>query len=88
MRKPRSMTTREYIARVNQINSYLTSFPPFQRNQALPEDEVLDLLEFGVPSTWQKEFWRQGYDPISKSISEFTDFCELLEFTKDLHDSV
>ena len=88
MRKPRSMTTREYIACVNEINSYLTSFPPFQRNQALREDEVLDLLEFGVPSTWQKEFWRQGYDPISKSISEFTDFCERLEFTKDLHDSV
>ena len=81
------MTTREYIARVNEINAYLSSFPPFQANQKIPEDEILDILEFGVPSTWQKEFWRQGYDPIARSINDFTDFCERLEFTEDLYDS-
>ncbi len=86
MRKPKNISTREYIARVNEINGYLEDFPPFGANQKLPTDEVLDLLEFGVPSLWQKQFWLQGFDPIAHSIGEFTEFCERLEFTEDLYD--
>ena len=79
--------TTEHIARINKINAYLSAFLPFQANQKILEDEILNILEFGVPSTWQKEFWRQGYDPIARSINDFTDFCERLEFTEDLYDS-
>ena len=85
MRKPKEMTTREYIARVNEINGYLALFPPFGLNQTLPNDELLDLLEFGVPSVWQREFWRQGWDPIEHSVTEFTEFCERLEFTETMY---
>lgn len=87
MRKPSSMKTREYIARVNEINGYLKLFPPFEQDQSLPDDEVLDLLEFAVPQTWQKQFWLQGFDPLEHTIREFTEFCERLEFTEDLYDT-
>ena len=52
MTKPRNMTTREYVVWVNKINSYLDLLTLFGENQQLPEDEILDLLEFGVPATW------------------------------------
>ena len=61
MRKPHRMTTREYVAIVNKINSYLTSFPPFGPNQQFPEDEVLDLLELGMPAMWQGERPQEDY---------------------------
>ena len=85
MRKPKDMTTREYIARVNEINGYLNYFPPYNEDQGLATDELLDLLEFAVPNTWQKQFWLQGFDPIEHSVTEFTQFCERLEFTETLH---
>lgn len=86
MRKPKGQTTREYIARVNEINEYLSLFPPFEADQKLPTDEILDILEFGMPATWQREFWRQGFDPIAHSIEDFTEFCERLEFTEEMYD--
>ena len=85
MRKPKDMTTREYIACMNEINRYLTLFPPFNCNQQLAKNKVLDLLEFGIPSIWQQEFWHQGWDPIKHSVIKFTEFCEHLEFTESMY---
>ena len=86
MRKPKDLTTREYIARVNEINGYFALFPPYEEGQQLANDELLDLLEFGVPHLWQREFWRQGWDPIEHSVAEFTEFCERLEFSENIQD--
>jgi len=86
MRKPKGQSTREYVARVNEINEYLGHFPPHGNDQKLPTDEILDILEFGMPATWQREFWRQGFDPLGHSIEDFTEFCERLEFTEEMYD--
>jgi hypothetical protein len=42
MRKLTDVKIREYLARVNEIDSYL---------QEMPEDEILDILESGVPAS-------------------------------------
>ena len=54
LRKLVEMTAKDYIARVCKINSYLTAFPtePGREATKLPTDELLDLLEFGVPLRW------------------------------------
>ena len=51
MRKPQDLRAKDYIARVCEINSYLTLFPTDSEREAtkLPTDELLDLLEFGFP---------------------------------------
>jgi hypothetical protein len=82
MRKPKTMTTREFAARVAELNAYLKDFPPFANNQELPEEEVLDLLEFGVPNSWQKNMVLQGFEPLNHTASEFVAFCERHEFTE------
>ena len=53
LRKPRNMTTREFMTRLVEINEYLNEFPPALGNQKLPEDELMDIAEFAVPATWQ-----------------------------------
>jgi hypothetical protein len=50
MRKPKSMTTREFSARVNELNGYLKQFLPFDKDQELTDVELMDLLEFAVPN--------------------------------------
>ena len=57
LRKPKDMTIRQYVGRVQEMNSMLLKFPQPSNTQPateLPQDEILDLLEFGMPSTWQK----------------------------------
>ena len=55
--KPATMKIRDYAAHLSEINNYLPSFPPYangDKPEALPEDEMVDLMEFGVPNSWQR----------------------------------
>jgi hypothetical protein len=83
LRKPKDKTIREYVARVREINAWFPTYPIINGdvNQAvgLNEDELLDLLENGIPSSWRKEMLKQGFDITEKSIQEFVEFCERLE---------
>ena len=84
LRKPYTMSVRDYVARVVEINSYLTEFPPINAttpSAVLGEAELLDILEFGVPLTWQKTMVLHGFDPSEGTIKQFTEFCERLERT-------
>ena len=85
LRKPYTMSVRDYVARVVEINSYLTEFPPVNATTpaaVLGEPELLDLLEFGVPLAWQRDMVMHGFDPSNGSIKDFTKFCERLERTE------
>jgi hypothetical protein len=82
LRKPRDMTTREFAARVSELNQYLKQFPPFEYNQELDEDEIIDILEFGIPHSWQNYMVLQGFDPMESTLAELVDFCERREFTE------
>ena len=62
-----------------EINEYLKSFPNFQADQELHNDEIMDIAELGMPNSWQKQMVLQGFDPLAKSTDEFIEFCEQLE---------
>ena len=83
LRKPQSMRTRDFVARVNELDSYLELFPPFGQQQRQPEDVLKDIFEFGVPNRWQNYMTLQGFDPLEHTVSEFVEFCERLELTED-----
>ena len=83
LRKPRDMDTRKWSARIQEINSYLPKFPTENGNApaALSEDELLDIMEFGIPAHWQGAMTLQGFNPQSHSVIDFVQFCERLEIT-------
>ena len=74
LRKPRSMSIRIYVNRVLELNDQLENFPGTGNDvneTKLPEDEVLDLLEFGIPNSWQKAMVLQDFDPQVHTVNDF-----------------
>ena len=78
--KKAGISTRGFKAWTNEIDSHLPSFPPINDGtdalEKLPEDEILDLLECGVPNLWQKTTILQDFDPLSHLLRGFVSFCE------------
>ena len=70
LRKPADMIAKDYTARVCKINSYLTAFPtkPGREATKLYRDELLDLLEFGVPLKWHRVMHLHSFKPQEGSI--------------------
>jgi len=49
----------------------------------LSEDEIVDILLFGTPKSWQREMDRQGFDPLAKTPAEVVAFMERIEMSED-----
>ena len=65
LKKPRDMPVQDYIAQVIEINDYLAEFPPtiVDGNAIkLPDNELLDLLEFGIPTPPVVSNWLRPID--------------------------
>jgi len=86
MCKPAEMSMRDFMARLTEINSYLQFFPPFDANKNLPMDELVDIGEFAVPLSWQREMVRQGYEPADHDTDELVNFCNRLEQAADTYE--
>ena len=83
-RKPSDMKVKIYLQHVLRINfSELNRLPPFGVNQELSQDELLDIMLFGTPKSWQKEMERQGFDPMDNSLNEVVAFMEQIEASED-----
>ncbi len=82
MRKPLSVTARSFVARVNELNTCSSDFPPFDENQALPQDETMDILEFAIPNRWRNQATSQGFDAMIHTPTEFVEFCECIELVE------
>jgi hypothetical protein len=80
MRKPTDMGVREFYNHLVRINyTELTKLPPFNANQQLGDNEVVDVLLYAFPKSWQGEMERQGFDPLLNTPHELMKFCERLE---------
>ena len=80
-RKPVGMKVKDYSQYLFNINSEeLKCLPPnFAANEILTMDELVDIILYGTPKSWQKEMDRQGFDPIEKTYKEVIDFMENIE---------
>ena len=70
------------------MNNFLRKFPLPNGKVAmvLSKDEILDLLKFGVPNSWQKQFLMHQFDLQAHKVVEFIKFCERIEATEDATD--
>jgi hypothetical protein len=84
MRKAPFMKMKDYMARVEELNNYLSMFPDYNNGDELHEDELLDIYEYGIPKTWSKQFLLQNWDPQHHTKQEFREFCERLETAEDI----
>eukprot|EP00957_Ditylum_brightwellii_P039608 2995826-Ditylum_brightwellii.AAC.1 len=81
LRFTKDLTVKEWVAQVQELNGYLKDFPVHNANptQPLDKDELLDILEFGVPASWRREFIVQDFDPVDQGLRKFVEFCTRLE---------
>jgi hypothetical protein len=83
-RKPYDMKAREYVNHMQRVNNEEIPFvPPGGLAQRLSVDEILDIILWGTPRSWQTEMDRQGFDPLDASIMEVTAFMERIEETEE-----
>ena len=75
-RKPNGMKVRSYFQHLMGINySELGQLPPFNEdNNPVSHDELMDILLFGTPKSWQREMDRQGFDPLDNATQEVVSF--------------
>ena len=65
-------------------NEEIPLLPPnFNNAQKIPTDELVDILLFGAPKSWQREMDRQGFDPLTHATQEVIDFTEHIEVNKE-----
>ena len=86
MRKPVDMKIRQYVSHLTRINSdELPHMPPFLPDQQLSGDEILDIVMFGIPKSWEKEMAKQDFDPFRNgaTLRQLVEFCERLEAVED-----
>ena len=86
MRKPVDMPIRQYVNHLKRMNDEeLPYLPPYAANQNLSDDEITDIIMFGIPKTWTKEMDKQDFDPFRAGVGlrQLTEFCERIEATED-----
>ena len=71
------MKVRDYVSHVTHINDQeLPMVPPFSMANSLSDDEILDIILYGTPKSWQAEMDRQGFDPLDNTLQEVMQFLE------------
>ena len=80
-RKPVDMSVREYFNALQRINTEEIPFlPPFGgAHQRLGDDEIIEIIVYGIPNSWKNEMTKQGFDPIEKGLGPLLEFCERME---------
>jgi hypothetical protein len=83
-RKPADMKVRMYFQHLLRMNmNEIPCLPPFGADQTLSDDEIMDIILFGTPKSWQREMDRQGYDPMDHTTAELVDFLEQIESSEE-----
>jgi len=84
-RKPIDMGAKQHIMHVCRINTEeIARCPPaFDHGQCLTADEIIDILLFGTPKSWQREMDRQGFDPLASTVAQAVEFMERIEMSED-----
>jgi hypothetical protein len=83
-RKPTDMTIRQYVSRMIHINDKeLPMLPPFAATNSLTDAEMIDIVLYGMPNSWEQEMAKQGHDPLVMTLGMVTEFCERLETAED-----
>jgi hypothetical protein len=84
-RKPADMKVRTFYQHMsNMILNELPRLPPFAANQTLANDEVIDILLFATPNSWQVEMEKQNWDPMDHTITEVVNFMERIENAEEM----
>jgi hypothetical protein len=72
----------------SKINWYLAIFPTNTGVCAtvLPDDEIMDILMYEVPNTWQKRIVELNFDAQAHTPNEFIEMCECISYGESFNE--
>ena len=76
LRKPLQTKMRQYMARINEINNYLPSFPPFGENQKFSKEDLKEQLYANLLSVFTTPMRKVKHDILTESIDATVKFCK------------
>jgi len=82
MRKPYDLTARHFGTALSRINNYLPYFPEGTAATKYSEQELVEIMEFALPSTWRKAMDIKGFVPKDNSKKALVAECERIERNK------
>jgi hypothetical protein len=84
-RKTNDLLTRRWVARIQEINMMLPEFPPeFSQEQKLRSEDLIEILEYGIPNTWKAKMVELGFIPADHTPTEFVECCEKFESAEQM----
>ena len=74
-------TTKEFSARIQEMNEYLVLFPTTNGVVSAPlnQEDLMDVLEYSLPDRWRQEMTRQHFQPTEETIKTFVEYFTQLE---------
>ena len=72
------------MARLNELNGFLTFFPNGNGNSKLPDDELIEIFDRAKPVEWHVAMLTANMDPSTLSLQEVTEYFERLEIMESL----
>jgi hypothetical protein len=89
MLKPADMKIRIFVNHLHRINfDEIHQLPPFAADQELSNNELLDIILYGISKSWVKEMDKQDFDPFGREdIQMLISFCKRMESAEDIHDN-
>ena len=88
MPKPLSMPVAQYWARLVQLNEFLPFFPDGDDTSKLEEDDLKEVLEFGIPETWRMHMTITRFISANEKPASIVNFCRELEGIEQEHGSL
>jgi len=84
-RKPADMKVREYAVRLSYINEMeIPMLPPrYNNTQALSDNELVEILTYGLPKSWTKRAIADRFDPYNKTLGQCVTYFEAIEASED-----
>ena len=79
VRKPKDMTTSAFYARLVELNNFLTYFPTATHDSTLSKEELIEILEFALPNTWQMHMTLGCFVCSEKTSREILNHCKEIE---------
>ena len=79
MYKPADLSTRQTAAAINRLNNALPLFPGGTENAKFSAVQIIELLEWSLPTTWRTKFNLDGYVPTMHSKMKLIEACKAIE---------
>ena len=82
MKKPYDLSTRKTAAAITRINNSLPMFPGATETAKFDNNELVELLELSLPTTWRQAFDLKGFIPTDHTKAELIQECKAIEHSE------